>query len=81
MNFHKILLEKSHERNPEDEQVSRSRLKMSTEIERVVRKYWVNGQFASSKHLPALICGTIHYKSTNKIRYHLCTENGIIQGT
>jgi hypothetical protein len=32
-------------------------------------------------HLPALICGTIYCKSTNKIRYSACTEKTIIQGT
>jgi hypothetical protein len=32
-------------------------------------------------HLPVLICGTIYYKSTNKIRHCVCTKNGIFQGT
>ncbi len=32
-------------------------------------------------NLLSLICGTIHYKNTNKISYCLCTEHGIIQST
>ncbi len=38
-------------------------------------------QAFTPNNLPALICGIIHYKNTNKIRYRLCTEHGIIQGT
>ena len=32
-------------------------------------------------NLPALICGTVYYKASNKIRYQCCTEHGIIKGT
>ena len=33
-------------------------------------------------NLPALICGTVYYKTSNKIRYQCCTdEHGIIKGT
>jgi hypothetical protein len=34
---------------PEDEQVSKSRLKKSIWIEEVARKHWGNGQFAQTK--------------------------------
>ena len=32
-------------------------------------------------NLPALICGTVYYKNSKKIRYQCCTEHGIIKGT
>jgi hypothetical protein len=32
-------------------------------------------------NLPALICGTVYYKTSKKIRYQCCTEHGIIKGT
>ena len=95
INFHKMMMEKTNDRNAMESRARAGQRKQAEEVNKdrgggqeVLGKWTVcnikmpkDRNAFTPNNLPALICGTVYYKNSKKIRYQCCTEHGIIKGT
>jgi hypothetical protein len=95
INFHKMVMEKTNDRNAMESRARAGQRKQAEEVNKdrgggqeVLGKWTVcnikmpkDRNAFTPNNLPALICGTVYYKNSKKIRYQCCTEHGIIKGT